>query len=209
VAPAAIARRKAIAQGAPVAAGVLAAGSIGLLIDWTWQVPAVVVPIHVVAGGLCAAGFGPAAAARPRLGRPGATLAAAGLAAIAAASLWLAGSLGVGANELQRSDDALARGDAGEAAELARSAARIQPWAAEPYVRLAEIEQGVGNIEAARAATVAAIDRAPDDFRTWILASQLSIQAGHSKAGAAYAQRAVSLAPTLLGRITEFVPETR
>lgn len=210
VGSAAVAKRRA--PGGAAAAGVLAAGGVGYLIDWTWQVPAVTVPVLIVAAGLAGRGFAAIedrSARASAFGPLAATAAGAALAALAAASLWAAAALGLGADQLERSDDALGRGDSGAAAEHARAAAAAQPWAAEPYLRLAEIEQGVGNVRAADAAAGAAIERAPDDFRSWILAAQLEAELGEPEVAAAYAQRAVALAPTLFGRITEFIPEAR
>jgi hypothetical protein len=208
IAAAAVARRRARAAGSGAAIGVLGAGAVGLLIDWTWQIPAVVVPLLVVASGLAAAGFATAAQAAPRwrLGTAGASAATVGLVAIAAASVWAALALGAGARQLERSDEALARGDAAAAAGYARSAAEMQPWAARPWLQLAEIEQGVENMPAARTAVEQAIQRSPEDFRTWVFAAQIAADLDEGKAAAAYAQRAVNLAPNLFERIPEFLP---
>jgi O-antigen ligase len=212
VVAAAVARRRAGSAGSGAAIGVLGAGAVGLLIDWTWQIPAVVVPLLVMASGLAATGFATAAQAaapRWRLGTVGASAATAGLVAIAAASVWAALALGAGARELERSDEALARGDAAAAAGYARSAAEIQPWAADPWLQLADIEQGVGNGVAARTAVDQAVRRSPDDFRIWIFATQIAARDGEEKVAAAYAQRAVRLGPNLFERIREFLPALR
>jgi tetratricopeptide (TPR) repeat protein len=132
-----------------------------------------------------------------------------GIAALACAALWAAAVLGLGAYQLSRSEDALDRGDAVSAARYARSAAELQPWAAEPYLQLAEVEQGVGNLSGALIDSEKAIENGPDDFRSWFLASRLSLYLGDRDKGLAYAYRSYLLAPELYGRINEFVPEAR
>jgi hypothetical protein len=208
---AAFRRARSSATGGAAACGLLVAGSIGWLIDWTWQVPAVTVPILVVAAGVTGRAFAPAGApspvraetARSGLGALGPALAATGIVALAVASIWAGGVQAVYTSELDDSHAALTRGDVNDAAAAARMAAQVQPWAADPYLQLAEAERSVGNIAAARLDVTAAIERRPDDFRAWYLASTLP---GDPKARApfSYGLRSVMLAPSLWARISEF-----
>ena len=188
---------------AGAALGVLAAGAVGFLIDWTWQVPAVTVPVLVVAAALAGRGFGPAAAAGLRVPAP---LAGAALVAVAIPSLWAAGVLAVATSRLDESDRALAAGDPAGAARAARAAIAVEPWAAEPWFQLAEVERTVDNVEAAQLAAREGIERAPNDFRGWILASNLQSQEGASLQSTVYAARALALAPLLIPRVGEFAP---
>lgn len=175
--------------------GVFAAGLVGVSIDWTWQIPAVTVPILIAAGALTGsafAGVGIRDASRQRPGRPAAS---AGLIAIALPSLWAAGVLAIAASQLAESEDALARGQLAEAAAAARTAAAVEPWSAEPWLRLAAIEQAADNYEAAFRDVSVAIDKAPDDPRAWVLATALQGALGRERAGIAYAQRVTRLIP--------------
>ena len=192
------------------ALGLLAAGAVGFLIDWTWQIPAVTVPVLIVAAALAGSAF---AAPRPSPARMAglrvpAPLAGAVLIAVAIPAVWAAGVLGVATARLDESERALADGDASGAAQAARAAIAVEPWAAEPWFQLAEVERTVDNVEAAQLAVREGVRRAPDDFRGWILASVLRAQAGEALPSAVYAARALTLAPLLIPRVGEFAPET-
>lgn len=198
------------------ALGALVAGSVGLAIDWTWQVPVVAASILAVAACVCGRAFAPRGEPEAEIVRDGqwrafapsrvpAPLLACGLIALAAASVWAGGVLAIASSQLDQSESALADGDASRAAQAARTAISVEPWAAEPWLQLAEIERSVDNVEAAQRAAVAAIDRGPDDFRAWLLASALEGQLGNVGASVNYAVRAVALAPRIVLRIGEFV----
>ncbi len=124
-------------------------------------------------------------------------------------ALWAGGVLVLSSDRLDESAEALERGEYAEAAQAARAAASLQPWASEPWVRLATIEQAAGNLEAARRDVHAAIDRAPTDFRLWLLAVRIELNLGEPQIGIAYRKRALQLAPLVLPSIasqTEFTP---
>ena len=87
-----------------------------------------------------------AGGARP-FPRPG-TVPLTGLVAVVA--VWAGAVLALAAVQLNRSDSALAEGDLPAAAAAARAAEAIEPWSAAPALRLAEIEQAAGNLDAAR-----------------------------------------------------------
>ena len=89
----------------------------------------------------------------------------------------------------------------------AREAIAIQPWAAEPWLQLATVERSVDNTEAAARAAREAIERSPDDFRLWLLASVLAGSGEQPNGGISYAVRASQLAPTLLLRLPEFATD--
>jgi O-antigen ligase len=190
--------------------GVLAAGSVGHLIDWTWQIPAVTVPMLIVGAGLAGSAFASSTRPEPSMGETKGTwavpapLAGAVLLVLAIPAIWAAGVLAVATTRIDQSKSALANGEPADAARAARAAIEIEPWAAEPWLQLAEIERTVDNVEASKRAARMGIQRAPDDFRGWLLVSTLEGQKGNGTLGANYAFRAVSLAPLLLPRIQEF-----
>ena len=208
-------RRARGPDGAPAGAclGVLATGLVGLLIDWTWDVPSVMVPVLVAAALICARALDPAGAATDRADQPRnrffarrpirVPAPALALVAIAFAVPAVAAGLALAAttNRLQSSDDELARGQLDAAAADARSAAAILPWSSTPWLKLATIELAAGNARAARAVVGRAIDLAPDDFRLWLLAAQIEASLGNNEVVGAYSQRAFALAPLVLPRI--------
>ncbi len=204
-------RARGSSDGAPAGAclGLLATGLIGLLIDWTWDLPAVMVPILVAAAILSTRALDPPSTdvsgspARSFAGRPiriPAPAFAAIVIALAIPAIWAGGVLAAATDRLEASDDALARGQLNEAAQAARSAAEIEPWAADPWLQLATVEQAAGNLDAARTNTARAIELAPEDFRSWLLAANLEAALGNNDAVTAYAGRALFLAPLVLPR---------
>ncbi|KAA0265208.1 MAG: hypothetical protein EDQ89_13415, partial [Acidobacteria bacterium] len=182
---------------AGAALGLVATGLVGILIDWTWNVPAVAVPILVAAAVLSGRSLDPAVAAgRPsmRAMRVPAPALAVAAAALGVAAIWAGGVLAVATDRLEASRDAVAAGDLPAAARAARAAAAAEPWAAEPWVRLAEVEKAAGNMEAGRVAISRAIELSPDDFRSWLLASTIAGELGAEAVFTAYAERALELA---------------
>jgi tetratricopeptide (TPR) repeat protein len=101
------------------------------------------------------------------------------------------------------SADRLDEGDLRGAAEAARAAEAIEPWSAEPQLRLAEIEQAGSNWESARRRAEQAVRSNPDDFRGWVLLSQLNEELDNPIAAVNYGNRATTLAPLVLERATE------
>ncbi|MFN8114144.1 MAG: O-antigen ligase family protein [Solirubrobacterales bacterium] len=189
---------------AGAALGLIATGLVGVLIDWTWDVPATAVPI-LVAAALCANGTFAAGRSRSastastsiRIPAPAIALVA---VVFAVPAIWAAGVLAASGNRLAASDEALAAGRLDDAATAARSAAAIEPWSSEPWLRLATIEQAAGNLAAARLDSIRAIELTPDDFRPWLLASGLEGELGNRGGLVAYGGRALILAPLVIPR---------
>jgi len=185
--------------------GLFAAGMVGVAIDWTWQVPAVAVPILIAAGMLTGAASadpvvgsgGPGRKSKLRGGPPLLAGPALGLALLALAlpSIWAGGVLAIASSKLEESADAFARGQLEEAAAAARTAAAVEPWAAEPWLRLALIEQAGDNYRAALRDVTVAIRKSPEDPRAWVLATALQGALGNQAAGFAYGQRTARLVP--------------
>ena len=184
-------RRADPSEGAAAAAGLLGAALPGFVIDWTWQVPAVVVPVLVVLGISCGlAGPGRLLKRLPRLSRRGLALAA---LALAVPVIWAGGVLAVSTARLQDTADALAEGRLNDAAVAARTAAAVTPWASEPWLQLAGVERAGSNFDASLAAVEEAIRRNPSSLRAWELAADVQAQRGNAGASAAYGRRAAEL----------------
>jgi O-Antigen ligase len=195
--------RKPDGGAAGAALGVIVTGLVGILIDWTWDVPTVAACVLVAAAVLTTRALDPpgCVADEPTVrGRPVAVPAPAValmVAALAIPAVWAGGVLAVATDRLDAADEALSGGRLDEAAAAARSAAAVEPWAAESWLRLAATEQAAGNLEAARTDSHRAAGIAPDDFRPWLLAAQLSPDL---RAKFAYVSRALELAPLIISR---------
>lgn len=190
------ARRADGGEGA-AALGLVAAGLVGFAIDWTWQVPAIAVPLLVAVATLLGAPTASERAPARIHGRswPRLPAAALGMAVVALAIpvLWSGAVLAIASSRLDASADALARGQLDEAAAAARSAAAVEPWAAEPWLSLAAIEQAGSNFEAARIDVAEAIERSPESLRAWLLVTNVQAQLGNVRPAAAYALRTLEL----------------
>lgn len=189
-------------EAAGAALGLIATGMVGIVIDWTWDVPSVAVCVLVAAAVLTtrsleAAGSAPPPAAALAVPAP---LVAIVAAALAIPAIWAGGVLAVAADRLDASDDALAIGHLDEAASAARSAAAAEPWSAAPWLQLATVEQSAGNFDAAMMDVRRSIELTPADFRPWLLATNVEHSLGNLDLTFAYASRAVVLAPLILER---------
>ena len=137
----------------------LAAGIASAAIDWTWELPACFGLVVVAAALLC----GPAtlermpllsavpdrldgargrrlAGARSRFGLGVATL------AIGWVAIWAGGDQFLTELRLSDSRDAASAGELSSAAQSARDATTLQPWAAEPRLQLALVEELDGDL---------------------------------------------------------------
>jgi tetratricopeptide (TPR) repeat protein len=159
----AVARARRRDPFAVAAAGAYVAFLAHASFDWDWEMPAVTV-LALVCGTatLKAASAGGAGAFRP--GRwPVVSLAVVGTCGVAIAlALGLVGNVA-----LARSASAARAGDWASAQRLGRTAARWQPWSAEPYYLLGEAELAAGHNDAARQRFLEALDRDSQDWRTW------------------------------------------
>ena len=166
------------------ALGLLASGVVMLAIDWTWQIPAAVVPLIVAAGLLVA----PAATStrhtvartvRRRRASSGGLGSGArwGLGGFAVLAIVAAAMVHLGELRLAESEAAARAGDLRTAAREARSASEWVPWAAEPIARLARVEQRRGRIDAARSAIEDAIEHDSEDWFLWLAAAEIELRA--------------------------------
>lgn len=178
--------------GIGAALGILLAGLVAVTFDWTWQVPAAAIPLLVAiallgGGAMRATGEGAGARVEPSW-IPRAVVLAGALAAF-----WAGGVLAAADSELSRSADRFAAGDLAGAAEHARTASEIEPWSAEPQMRLATIELAAANYEAGRRRAERAARLAPQDARPWFLLALLHGQLGNADASLSYLRRANAL----------------
>lgn len=181
--------------GGEVAAGlaILAAGAVSVGIDWSYDLP-LVMGSAIVAAALLA---GPATLPRlaPRVEPPAALtrsrprmIAGICVLVLALAAVCASGVHFLAERSLGASESALADGRPGEAIDSAADAIDLEPWAAEPRLRLAVAYEDAGDLAAAQAALAAAIERAPEDWRNWALAVRLEV-AANDLAGARIAFR--------------------
>jgi tetratricopeptide (TPR) repeat protein len=110
-------------------------------------------------------------------------------------AVWTAGLLLVTEVRLDDSRAAVDRGDLAQAAQDASDASTLQPWAAEPRLQRALVEERAGNLSAARVRVGEAIDRAPEDWSLWYAAARIDYKAGNRGAYAAEFERALALNP--------------
>ena len=160
--------------------GVIVAFAAGASLDWIWQVPAIAA-VGLVALGLAT---GPATARGDRIAsRPGVAFAPrAALVILAWVALATQAIPLITADRLAASRDAATRGDEAGAAEHARAARGVQPWAASPYTQLALLDEQRNDLRSARVNARRAIDRSPRNWRLRVIATRLAVKAGDVRA---------------------------
>ena len=162
--PARESARRDPAAGAALA--LLACGTASAAIDWTWELPAAFLLVVVAAA--CSAGpalTGAAASRRPprrvRLGRRhardglGGDVVAAVVLVVARPSSPTAG----------RQSGGRPRGGGGRR----RAARAVAPWSGAPRLQLALVTEREGDLDGARAEVAEAVERAPSDWRVWLV----------------------------------------
>jgi tetratricopeptide (TPR) repeat protein len=190
-------------RGAVAAAlGVLAAGFAAAAGEWVWNLPAVFGPVIVAAALLTGPATLPALA--PRVAPPMAFIRtrrrfAGGVAVLLVAwvAICAAGLLLLAQRALDDSEEAFFRADAEDALAQAAEANQLEPWAAEPYLYMAQVYRATGDIPAAQEAIGEALERAPQQWRTWVTAAQLDIRANDLAGARLNFDRAYELAPNL------------
>jgi tetratricopeptide (TPR) repeat protein len=156
------------------ALAVLVAGGAAAATDWMWEIPVVFAPVVIAAALLTGPATQPPSpdGARSRFGWGVATLVA-GWLAILASGIALLTEL-----KLDDSHEAVRDGDLSAAARDARDAISLQPWAAEPRLQLALVEERGGDLPAASADLEEAIARARDDWAPWVISARIETKAG-------------------------------
>jgi O-antigen ligase len=155
---------------------------VGAAIDWIWQLPAV--------GMVGIAGLGVALRAPVRAEQKPSRLGV-GVAVIAIgwAILIVAGVSWLTAQRISDSQAAVRHGDAAAARRSALDGKSLEPWAASPYVQLALVAELEGRFGEARRWIQGAIQRDPEDWRSWYLAARIERESGLPvEAARSYAQ---------------------
>ncbi len=157
------------------AAGGMVAFAIAAGVDWAWELT--VLPVAFFA--LVAAVLGPeiasdrAASSPPGAGRisrlPVRIAAAVGaLVAIAVITVPM-----LGTQALESSQEQVRAGNLGEALSEAETAVDLQPWAASPRIQQAQVLDLLGRQRQAIDAAQEAIDREGQNWRNWLVLSQI------------------------------------
>ena len=102
-----------------------------------------------------------------------------GAVLLAAAGMTLAGAL-----SLDRAREAFREQRPADAAAAARTAARVAPWAAEPWLLAARAEAAAGDTAAAAAAARRGLDRDSADWRLWLELARAATGAERERARA-------------------------
>jgi O-antigen ligase/polysaccharide polymerase Wzy-like membrane protein/tetratricopeptide repeat protein len=187
---------------------VLAAGIASAAIDWTWELPAcfglVVVAAALLAGpatlrrtpllsALPSTGNGPRGPASRRMssrfGLGVATL------VIGWAAIWAGGDQFLTEVRLTDSRQASSAGELSSAAQDARDMTTLQPWASEPRLQLALVEELDGDLKAANRNLGEAIERARDDWQLWFVRARLKVKMGDVDGARRALERARKLNP--------------
>ena len=111
------------------------------------------------------------------------------------AAIWAGGVLFLTEVKLGDSRDAASAGSSPSAAQDARDASTLQPWAAEPRLQLALVEELDGDLRAANRDLGEAIERAPDDWQLWFVRARLKVKSGDVDGARRALERARQLNP--------------
>jgi hypothetical protein len=199
-------RSRGGALGAALA--ILAAGIVSAAIDWTWELPAcfglVVLAAALLTGpatlgpeAVSSAGPQAVNGARARLLRRRPSRFGLGVATLLVgwAAIWAGGLLFLTEVKLGDSRAAASAGDLASAAQDARDAGTLQPWAAEPRLQLALVEELGSELRAADRDLGEAIQRAPDNWQLWFVRARLRVKSGDVGAARTALARARQLNP--------------
>jgi tetratricopeptide (TPR) repeat protein len=161
-------------DAAAPALAVIAVGLVSVLIDWTNEIPAALLGFTIAAALLTGPAMRPAPAMAPerRFGWGLVTFAAAWVAILCAALALLTNVF------VDRSRASTRSGNLAAAVENARRATVVQPWAAAPWVQLGLVYERDKRLGEARSALLSATERAPQDWRTWVVLARVEHEAG-------------------------------
>jgi tetratricopeptide (TPR) repeat protein len=97
--------------------------------------------------------------------------------------------------KLIQSESAAARSELETAAQDARDAATLQPWAAQPWIQIALLEELSGDLVGAQEAIHRASARSPDDWRIWLINARFEVGLNDLKGARESLARARELNP--------------
>jgi hypothetical protein len=185
------ARRYAIDKTlfAAIGAGCAAFG-VAALSDWAWQVPVVAISFLALIG----AALGREDERERRPTAIGVRLLAmlASAACLVSIAIPLAAAL-----QVQDSQAAVARGAFRSAVGFARTAERIEPYGATPWLQAALALELDGDLRRAETAALRAQANEPDNWRPPVILARIQAQRGQTSASRRSARRALLLNPTL------------
>jgi O-antigen ligase len=170
-----------------VAAAVLAAGITSSALDWTWEFPSAYMPVVVAVGLLIGVAlYRPSRA--DTVDERTDTVEMETVEASGRGFGWGIAALGFGwasiivalivfftEAKLVQSESAASRSDLEAAAQDARDAATLQPWAAQPWIQIALLEELSGDLVGAQEAIHKASARSPDDWRIWLINARFEV----------------------------------
>jgi hypothetical protein len=172
-----------------VGTGALSAG-----IDWTFQLPVVfgvlIVAIALLAGASLAGPVG-----RHRYAVWPSRSWRAAIAALALVSLLLTGNQLVAQRSLDASQSAARDNDLALAADEARNAIALQPWASEPRLQLALVQEAGGDLSGAADSAAQAVQHDEHDWAIWLARARILTKQGLLMRAAGAFERARSLNP--------------
>lgn len=181
-------RRGAAGRRAEIAAAT--AALIAFLVmaggEWIWEIPAVAAAALILVAVLLSRHTGPSGGGR---------LQRVALALLATAGLVTVGLPLAGATSIRESEAAVGVGNLTDGLERARTAAKLQPYAATPRLQQALILERAGLLARAQTEAVAATEREPTNWRTWLILSRIQAKRGDARAAVRSFRRARALNP--------------
>jgi Tfp pilus assembly protein PilF len=114
---------------------------------------------------------------------------------VAGIAIWAGGVLFLTEARLGDSREAASAGDLESAAQDARDAIRLEPWAAGPRLQLALVDEVKGDLRAAQRNLAGASERAPDNWQIWFVRARIDVKSGNVRRARRALQRARRLNP--------------
>lgn len=180
-------------SGLAAATAACAAFATAAAVDWVWEIAVIPVAFFLLAGAI----LGQPRRRRSRRSRSEApplalrlAVAPLAIASVIVIAIPMAGLAGV-----RDSQEAVRASDLQLALEEARSAQRVQPYAAAPMLQEALVLERMGDVDAAADAARAATEKEPTNWRTWFVLSRLEAMRGKPGASIDAYREARSLNP--------------
>jgi hypothetical protein len=183
-------RRRTKLPDATVVGPPLAAFTVGVVIDWHWQVTTLAVAaLTLSAVALSRAGSKPETTGLAARRRWRTAVQAVALAVVALGSIAVLAVALVAPQAVDASRQAAARGDLPAAAQAADDAAAALSFAASPLLQRAVVAEQAGDLRAALDAATEATRRTPEDWRPWFVVARVATASGdHARAVRAFRQ---------------------
>ncbi len=168
-------------------------------IDWMWEMTVVglvgVTLVGLATGHAAAGVLAEEEATGPAWPRGRRIAAVSALAAVTAFVVYAEAVPLVASLKLEESQEAVFDGDGRRAVEAALDARALEPWAASPYLQLAQIAEDQGDLRSAQSWIGEAIERDPSDWRLRLVAAGIATRSGEIEEGAESLRKARELNP--------------